>query len=62
MKRCKIGISCELMSKLLTLPKKARIAGVEFDSKHGCIYIYLCNVGKDLSECEVAKLSAIEDL
>ncbi len=62
MKRCKIGISCELVSKLFKLPKKAIITGAEYDSKRGCIFIYLRNVGKDMPECAIAELESINNL
>lgn len=62
MKRAKIGISSKLLIKMFKIPKKADVAGCEFDVKHDCIYIYLRNVGKELPECALAELTAIGDL
>ena len=62
MKRCRVLISNKLFFKLLKIPKKAGIMGIELDAKHDCVCIYLNNVGKELPECAVAEVTAVEDL
>lgn len=62
MKRAKIGVSCQHLLALLNVPKNAGITGIEYDTKHNCIYVYLNNVGEELPECAVAQMTSIEDL
>ena len=62
MKRCRVLVSNKLLFKLLKIPEKAGIMGIELDAEYDCVCIYLSNVGKELPECAVAEVTAVEDL